>query len=134
VTGIVETALHVEDLRCSADFYRRLLGCEILQEDGRFCALQVAASQVLLLFRRGGTTEPVVLPGGVIPPHDGAGRLHVGFGIPADRFEAWERRLTELNIPVESRVHWPRGGRSLFFRDPDGHLVELLTPGTWKNY
>ena len=89
---------------------------------------------MLLLFRRGGTTEPSVMPGGVIPPHDGAGRLHVGFGIPVESFEAWERRLVELNIAVESCVRWPRGGRSLFFRGPDGHLVELLSPGTWENY
>jgi catechol 2,3-dioxygenase-like lactoylglutathione lyase family enzyme len=31
-------------------------------------------------------------------------------------------------------VRWPRGGESIYFRDPDGHLVELATPGLWDNY
>ena len=31
-------------------------------------------------------------------------------------------------------MKWPRGGESLYFRDPDGHLVELATPGLWANY
>ena len=26
------------------------------------------------------------------------------------------------------------GGESLYFRDPDGHLLELVTPGLWPNY
>jgi catechol 2,3-dioxygenase-like lactoylglutathione lyase family enzyme len=31
-------------------------------------------------------------------------------------------------------MEWPRGGTSLYFRDPDGHLVELATPGLWSIY
>jgi catechol 2,3-dioxygenase-like lactoylglutathione lyase family enzyme len=31
-------------------------------------------------------------------------------------------------------VGWPRGGRSVYFRDPDGHSVELATPGLWETY
>ena len=37
-------------------------------------------------------------------------------------------------IEVESRMCWPAGGESVFFRDPDGHLVELVTPGVWAVY
>ena len=86
---------------------------------------------MLLLFQRGGTTRPVPLPFGVIPPHDGAGNLHFAFSIPERELPAWEARLAELRIAIESRVRWPRGATSLYFRDPDGHLVELATPGLW---
>jgi len=27
-----------------------------------------------------------------------------------------------------------RGGHSIYFRDPDGHLLELATPGLWAIY
>ena len=74
------------------------------------------------------------LPGGVIPPHDGSGHLHFAFAIPAEDLPAWEKRLGEAGIEIESRVKWARGGESLYFRDLDGHLVELATPGIWPNY
>jgi catechol 2,3-dioxygenase-like lactoylglutathione lyase family enzyme len=28
-------------------------------------------------------------------------------------------------------MNWPGGARSLYFRDPDEHLVEFITPGFW---
>jgi catechol 2,3-dioxygenase-like lactoylglutathione lyase family enzyme len=34
----------------------------------------------------------------------------------------------------EGACHEMRGGTSLYFRDPDGHLVELATPGLWSIY
>jgi catechol 2,3-dioxygenase-like lactoylglutathione lyase family enzyme len=94
----------------------------------------VAERQVLLLFVRGGSTAPNPVPGGTVPPHDGAGQLHVAFAIPADSLGTWERRLAEQGVAVEARVEPPQGGTSLYLRDPDGHLVELATPGLWEIY
>jgi catechol 2,3-dioxygenase-like lactoylglutathione lyase family enzyme len=59
---------------------------------------------VLLLFSRGQSLKAVETPGGTIPPHDGSGPLHVAFAM------------------------------SVYFRDPDGHLLEVATPGLWPNY
>jgi catechol 2,3-dioxygenase-like lactoylglutathione lyase family enzyme len=94
----------------------------------------VADRNVLLLFRRGATRESIPTPGGTIPAHDGAGHVHVAFSIPAAAEEDWKRRLAERGIAIESTVDWPRGGRSLYFRDPDQHLLELITPGCWSIY
>jgi catechol 2,3-dioxygenase-like lactoylglutathione lyase family enzyme len=94
----------------------------------------VAGRQVLLLFRKGGSRTPAVLPGGTIPAHDGDGQLHLAFAVAAAELGAWEARLCELHIPIESRVAWPRGGRSLYLRDPDNHVIELATPGIWPIY
>jgi catechol 2,3-dioxygenase-like lactoylglutathione lyase family enzyme len=134
VTGLLETGLYVDDVARSRAFYTRLFGFPVLVEDDRLCALDVRGRAVLLLFRKGGTTETVHIPGGAIPGHDGHGTLHYAFAIAAVDLEAWLRRLEAEEVPVESRVAWPRGGISLYFRDPDQHLVELATPGVWATY
>jgi catechol 2,3-dioxygenase-like lactoylglutathione lyase family enzyme len=134
VTGLLESSLYVADLRCSVGFYRDLFGFEVLTDDERLCALSVAGRQVLLLFKKGLSAAPSVLPGGTIPGHDGGGRPHLAFAVAAADLPAWEERLRQQGVAVESTVDWSRGGRSVYFRDPDGHLVELATPGVWSIY
>jgi catechol 2,3-dioxygenase-like lactoylglutathione lyase family enzyme len=133
LTRIAETALYVDNLERAASFYASLLGCAVLHRDDRLCALQIADEQVLLLFRRGASVRPNPLAGGTVPPHDGAGPLHVCFGIEATDLTAWEHQLQARNVAIESRVQWPGGALSLYFRDPDGHAVELATPGLWRS-
>ncbi len=135
ITGIVETVLYSSDLARSAAFYRDTLGLEPMTGDpARFQSFRAGPHQVLLLFKQGATLEPTPVPGGVIPPHDGAWPQHIGFAVTADNYEGWRTHLTAHGIPIESEAHWPRGGRSLYLRDPDGHLLELVTPGIWPNY
>jgi catechol 2,3-dioxygenase-like lactoylglutathione lyase family enzyme len=131
---VLETSLYVDDVDRSMHFYQRLFGFEKLVADQRFCALNVEGQQVLLLFRKGGTTEPMTFPGGVLPAHDGSGQSHLAFTIAAEDEEEWTRKLGDAGVAVESRVNWPRGGFSLYFRDPDGHLLELVSPGCWVIY
>ena len=134
VGRVLETSLYVERIDRSADFYERIFGFHKLVCDERFCAFSVAGQQVLLLFRKGATAEPVRIPGGVIPPHDGDGQMHLAFTISAEEEREWTQRLSAANVTIESRVVWPRGGFSLYFRDPDGHLLELVSPGCWEIY
>jgi len=134
LSGVIETALYVDDLERARAFYQDVLGLEAMTSDARFVAFDVGGRNVLLLFRRGSTLEPVHLPGGTIPPHDGSGPLHAAFAITADELPAWERRLGEHDVAIEGRTDWPRGGKSIYFRDPDRHLLELLTPGVWTIY
>ena len=134
LTDLKETALYVDDLSRAKKFYRDLFELELMGDDDRFCAFNVAGKHVFLLFAKGGSTEPVRMPEGVIPPHDANGRIHMAFSIEAADLDAWEQRLRDHGIAIESRVRWPRGGTSLYFRDPDGHLLELLTPGVWPIY
>jgi catechol 2,3-dioxygenase-like lactoylglutathione lyase family enzyme len=134
LTGVLETSLYVADLDSSARFYRELFGLEPLFTDQRLCALGVAGKQVLLLFKKGASSAAVPLNDGVLPGHDGDGRLHLAFAIPAAERAAWERRLAEYGVALESTITWPAGGVSLYFRDPDGHLLELATPGIWAIY
>ena len=137
VGGILETALYVFDIQHSAAFYRRLFGFPTLLESERLIALDVAGRSVLLLFPEGGTTEPFPMPGGggVIPPHGGSpGGYHFALSIASEDVELWRRRLESEGVTVESVVTWPGGAKSLYFRDPDGNLAELITPGFWSIY
>lgn len=134
IGGVLETALYVEDLERSVQFYRSIFQWETLESDDRFCAFNVSGRNVFLLFQKGGTVRPVALPGGVIPPHDGDGKLHTAFSIATSDLKDWEDWLSKKGVTVESKVTWPGGGQSLYFRDPDGHLLELATPGTWSIY
>lgn len=132
--GIVETALYVDDVRRSAEFYRDLFGFASMLESEELCAFAVPGPAVLLLFKKGTRLEPFLTPGGAIPTHDASGRMHVSFKISPESLEDCREELTSRGIAIESRVDWPRGGSSLYFRDPDQHLVELITPGVWQNY
>lgn len=135
IEGIVETILYVDDLPRAVAFYRDTLGLAPMEGDAeRFQVFKVGGRQTLLLFKRGGTLEPMPVPGGVIPPHDGSGPHHLGFAVAHDACDAWLARLRDRGVAIESEVRWPRGGRSLYFRDPDNHLLELITPGIWPNY
>jgi catechol 2,3-dioxygenase-like lactoylglutathione lyase family enzyme len=134
LNGIIETAIHVRDLSTSSGFYQQVLGLELIERSERLCAMSVAGRHLLLLFLQGGSTEPVETASGTIPPHDGSGSLHFAFAIDPSELAPWEQRLREKGVPVESRVEWELGGTSLYFRDPDGHLVELATPGNWPIY
>jgi catechol 2,3-dioxygenase-like lactoylglutathione lyase family enzyme len=131
---VLETALYVDDLGRAAMFYEDVLGLPVLTSDKRFRAYDVGGLSVLLVFQRGATLETVRMPGGTIPPHDGHGPLHVAFAVGKDEMAAWERRLTERGVAIEGRTDWSRGGSSIYFRDPDGHLLELATPGLWATY
>jgi catechol 2,3-dioxygenase-like lactoylglutathione lyase family enzyme len=134
LTRVVETALYFDDLAVAAAFYRDVLGLSVMNEGPRLVAFDAGAGTVLLLFQRGATTDGFRWDTGYIPPHDGAGPAHLALGVASEHLDAWDRRLTALGISIESRVTWTRGGRSLYFRDPGGHSVELVTPGTWDNY
>jgi catechol 2,3-dioxygenase-like lactoylglutathione lyase family enzyme len=134
VRRVVETALYVDDMQRAVAFYRDVLGLRPMGVGERLTAVDAGQGTVLLLFKRGATSTGFTFPGGTIPPHDGHGPAHVALGVDLAEIDAWERRLATHGVAIESRVTWTRGGKSLYFRDPDGHSVELVTPGTWETY
>lgn len=123
---IVETCLYADDLEHAEAFYRDVLGLErVGREEGRHVFFRVGEG-VLLIFRAEST-----LRGDALPPHGASGPGHVAMGIPAGDLDAWRSRLVSKGIAIEHTAEWPHGGRSLYFRDPAGNSLELVTPGVW---
>ena len=130
---VLETSLYFDDLDAAQRFYEEVLELKPIFSDARLRGYAIGTT-VLLLFKRGASTAAVELPGGKIAPHDGAGPVHVAFAVAKDELEPWERRLAEHHVAIESRMRWPKGSVSIYFRDPGNHLLELATPGLWVNY
>ncbi|MCB8875251.1 VOC family protein [Acidisoma silvae] len=133
VCRILETSLYVGDLDVAQAFYERVFAFPVLFRDARMCALNVPGRQVLLLFKHGATAEPSETPFGTIPAHGSVGVQHLCFSIEQDEVHRWQAHLESLGLAVESRLVWAKGGTSLYFRDPDGHSLEVGTPGLWAN-
>jgi catechol 2,3-dioxygenase-like lactoylglutathione lyase family enzyme len=124
--GIHEAALYVRDLEGAERFWRRLGLPLVGRSRGRHVFFR-AGSDMLLLFDPRGT-----LHGGAVPAHGSVGTGHVALDVPdAAALERWRAFLGEAGVAVEAETEWPGGGRSLYFRDPDGNSIELITRGTW---
>lgn len=121
------------DIDRAQAFYTRLFELDVMMRDGRMAALAVPGRQVLLLFQTGMSGEPTGTPFGLIPAHGSRGIQHLCFAIEREDVSLWEARLGEAGIEIESRLEWPQGTISLYFRDLDGHSVELSTPFLWPN-
>ena len=126
VQHLVEAALYADDLELAETFYQGILGLELLgKEPGRHVFFRVGQS-VLLIFNPESTGR-----GGLFPAHGAKGPGHAALGISPESLDIWRSRLQEHGIQIEKEVTWPLGGRSLYFRDPAGNAIELITPGCW---
>lgn len=131
-SGILESALYVDDLDAAEAFYGEVLGLtRIAKVEGRHVFFR-CGDGVLLLFDAAETVKPprpgAKLP---VPPHGTTGEGHLCFRGTAQEIERWKARLNEHGIAVEADFEWPNGGRSIYFRDPSGNSLEIAEPRIW---
>jgi len=127
IQAIIETAIYVDDLDAAERFYRDIFGLRVIaKEPGRHVFFQAGPSSVLLAF-----IAEATLKAGEKTPHGAKGPGHFAMGIATESLDAWRQKLQEKGIGIEDEVKWPKGGKSIYFRDPANNCVELVTPGVW---
>lgn len=127
LSKIVETCLYVSDLEQTRDFYNGLLGLELITlKKGRHVFFRVG-SDVLLCFLPEVTKHEAELG-----THYAHGQQHFAFECPAGELDAWKAFLTENGVNIDREITWRPGCRSIYFRDPDQHSVEIVMPGLWE--
>ena len=133
ITGIIETCLYAENLDDVREFYLSLPGLKLVaEEEGRHLFFS-CGSQMLLIFNPQHTAnEQTDVDGQSVPLHGSHGSTHLAFAIHDDDLDKWRKFFHENRIPIESEVTWPNGTTSLYFRDPAGNSLEVVSPQLWK--
>lgn len=134
IRGVLETSVYSDDLPRAHRFYGGILGLKRVLDTPRMMTYEVAPAQVLLVFHRGMTREDSETAGGIVPGHHSEGPAHFAFAIDSADLDAWREHLQSNGIAIRSEVTWSKGGRSLYFGDPDGNVLEMATPGLWPRY
>ena len=118
---------HCDDLAAAKEFYSRVLGLDVFSEvEGRHVFLRCGQG-VFLLFNPQATCQS----SNPVPAHGAQGPGHVAFAMMPAEIPVWQEHLQRQGVTIEAQVTWPRGGHSIYFRDPAGNSVELTTPSTW---
>jgi catechol 2,3-dioxygenase-like lactoylglutathione lyase family enzyme len=132
IRGVLETCLYAADLGAAERFYAGALGLEVLSRvEGRHVFFRCGAGVFLVFNPEHTSREQTAVGGAPVPLHGARGAGHAAFAVADAELPTWRERLRARGVAIESEVAWPRGGRSLYVRDPAGNSVELASPRIW---
>lgn len=116
IRGVYEIAVRVRDLGRAERFYREILGLEVGLRD---------ESRPWVFLRAGGSSGMIVLQ-----EEPGEWPLqHFAFTVASDDLDRAVAELSQNGVSVQGPVtHDWIPARSVYFRDPDGHDLELCAP------
>src|SRR5678816_2843723 len=129
-SGFHHITLVVADPRRTLRFYGRVLGLRLLRRS----PFDADRGSYQLYFRAGADVSETLLtffawPGSPRGQWGVGGVHHVALGVATPEAQLkWKRWLVERNVGVAGPFN--RGYfRSIYFRDPDGHVLEIATLG-----
>ena len=129
--GMLETALYARDLDKAEVFYEDVLGLEKISRAGKRHVFFRCGPGVLLIFNPEETVKPPAPNALQVPPHGTSGEGHACFRVSGRNIDAMAERLKAAGVAIESEVQWPNGGRSIYFRDPEGNSLECAEAKIW---
>ena len=113
------TIVAAHDKEASARFYERIFGLKYEGPMGHFAPVRIPSQSLTLDFDNRESFQP----------------QHYAFKVSEEEFDQIFGRLKDEGLvfgsgpfaPENMEInHW-NGGRGVYFRDPNGHLLELLT-------
>jgi catechol 2,3-dioxygenase-like lactoylglutathione lyase family enzyme len=129
---VLESCLSATDLDAAERFYTQVIGLEKhAREDGRHVFFRCGDGMVLIFNPQHTSTVATTIAGSPVPLHGTRGAGHLAFAANESEMPAWRKHLAKMHVPIESEVHWPQGGTSLYIRDPAGNSIELASPRIW---
>ena len=132
-SGVLETALYVDDLQAAEHFYGDTLGFpKIFSVPGRQLVFRCEDSILLIFDPTHTERNQMTINGGAIPLHGARGAGHMAFRVSKEQFNQWREHLRAKSVAIESEVSWPNGAHSIYFRDPAGNSLEFATPDIWN--
>jgi len=108
--------LYVKDIARSVVFYGEIFGFEVTR------TMELGEAKIVFLDIGGGLLEFIERPEGPGAPPDGRWN-HTAYGV--DDYDAMESKLEGLGLELR-KVTLDDGKRIAFFKDPDGHDVEIM--------
>ncbi len=130
INRVIETCIYSSDLRSLKKFYVEILGLSIIHEEEDKLIFMKAGKSVLLIFdplRTSINNDRLPTHGAITPPSS----IHFAMEIEEQEYQPCKELLVRNGIAIEKEVKWNSNTKSLYFRDPSGNLVELITPGGW---
>jgi catechol 2,3-dioxygenase-like lactoylglutathione lyase family enzyme len=129
---VLESCLYATDLDAAERFYTQVIGlAKHAREDGRHVFLRCGDGMVLVFNPEHTSSVSTTIAGAPVPLHGTHGAGHLAFAVREEDITAWRAHLKQAGVEIESEVHWPQGGTSLYVRDPAGNSIELASPTIW---
>lgn len=151
---VLETCLYVRDMNQSLAFYINVLGLQPQIKSSRLTMFPLG-NTTLILFQLGMTASDSVSESGIVPGHgpdeqtlialteendkpdSDSRRLHMHYCLAVssrEEVEVWEEYLKSMEVKLRGSMNWQKGGKSVYFEDPDGHIGEIGSRGIWEHW
>ncbi|TLD27572.1 hypothetical protein E2P81_ATG10860 [Venturia nashicola] len=160
---MLETCLYIRRMEVAVNFYKDILGLENYMTTKRLSGFNIGPTTLLLFHLgdtmkdqnysgtpgrgqiAGHGPDPSIintlgLQNSTVAPKNGTNHpevsLKLHYALAVEKREdvfAWEAHLAKNNVHIHSTMDWDRGGRSVYFYDPDGHVGEIVSRGIWPH-
>lgn len=127
IKKVLETSVYCRNLKAAEEFYGEVLGLPLYSKSAGRHLFFRCGQGMLLIFN----PDSTLTSEGRLPAHGCSGPGHIALAIAPEELTGWKERLRQFHVEIEAEISWPGGGRSLYFRDPEGNSLELTSPQIW---